>query len=191
MKKLILSAALLIAVCISANAQFSLGIKGGVNYSNINTDQFKNSGVAGYQLGVFARAGSGVYLQPEIYVSSTGGHLEANDNSFGGNVRFTNLTVPVLVGFQFGPKNLNFRLMAGPEYNYLLNTSETFTQNANSALYDFGRYKNSTLGYQAGFGVDIGPITTDLRYQGNLNDVNPNYGERPNIWALSVGFKFL
>ncbi len=42
MKKFLLSAALLIAVCISAKAQFSLGIKGGVNYSHIDADNFHN-----------------------------------------------------------------------------------------------------------------------------------------------------
>jgi len=55
MKKYLLSAALLIAVCISAKAQFSLGIKGGVNYSTVNTDNLKSSGVAGYEIGAFAR----------------------------------------------------------------------------------------------------------------------------------------
>ena len=36
MKKYLLSVALLIAVCISAKAQFTLGIKGGVNFSKID-----------------------------------------------------------------------------------------------------------------------------------------------------------
>ena len=38
MKKYLLSAALLIAVSISAQAQFSLGVKGGVNFSKINAE---------------------------------------------------------------------------------------------------------------------------------------------------------
>lgn len=191
MKKYLLSAALLVTISISAKAQFSLGIKGGVNYSNIDADNLKNSSVAGYQVGAFARFGNNFYLQPEVYVSSTGGKFESDDNSYNGNVRFTNLNVPLLLGARFGPQNLNFRIMAGPEYISNLSTSENFSQNFNSAYNDFGHYKNSTLGYQAGFGVDIGPITIDLRYQGNFNDINSNYGQRPNIWALSVGFKIL
>src|ERR1700733_3934702 len=96
MKKYLLSAALLIAACISAKAQFSLGIKGGVNYSTINSDNLKTSSVAGYQAGLFARFGTGLYLQPEMYVSSTGGHFQSNDNAYSGNVKFTNLNVPLL-----------------------------------------------------------------------------------------------
>lgn len=189
MKKYLLSAAILMAACISASAQFSLGIKGGVNYSTINSDNLKNSSVAGYQVGAFARLGGAFYLQPEVYVSSTGGHFDSNDNVYSGSVRFTNLNVPLLLGAKFGPQNLNFRIMAGPIYTSVLNTNENISQNFNNAYGDFGHYRNSTLGYQAGFGVDIGAITADLRYEGNLTDVNPDFGQRQNLWALSVGFK--
>lgn len=191
MKKILLSTALLIAVCISAKAQFSLGIKGGVNYSTINSDNLKTSGVAGYQAGLFARIGTGLYLQPEVYLSSTGGHFQSNDNVYSGNVRFTNLNVPLLVGYKFGPQNLNFRVMAGPIYTSVLSRDESLSQNFSTAYNDFGHYRNSTLGYQAGFGVDFGAITADLRYEGNLTDVNPDFGQRQNLWALSVGFKIL
>ncbi len=52
MKKILLSAALLIVVCISAKAQFSLGVKGGVNFSKINTDNLSSSSRTGYQAGI-------------------------------------------------------------------------------------------------------------------------------------------
>jgi hypothetical protein len=188
MKKYLLSAALLVTVCISAQAQFSLGIKGGVNYSTINADNLKSSSVAGYQAGLFARIGGGFYLQPEVYLSSTGGSFNSDDNSYSAHVRFTNLNVPLLLGAKFGPQSLNFRIMAGPIYTSVL--SNNFSNSVNVAYQDFGHYRNSTLGYQAGAGVDIGPITADLRYEGNLTDINPDFGQRQNLWALSVGFKF-
>jgi len=192
MKKYVLSAMLLIAISISAKAQVSLGIKGGVNYSKLGADNFHNTTVAGYQAGLFARFGGDLYLQPELYVSSKGGKFDANNNgtNYSGKVKFTTLNVPLLIGKSFGDKDLNFRIMAGPIYSYLMNKNESFSSNFNSAYGDFGHYKNSTLGYQAGAGVDIGAITADLRYEGDLTKVNDNYGQRQNIWALSVGFKF-
>jgi hypothetical protein len=190
MKKYLLSVALLIAVCISAKAQFSLGIKGGVNFSKINTDNFNESTRTGYQAGVFARFGSALYLQPEVYLSSTGGNFTTTDGNFKAKVNFTNLSVPLLLGHSFGSKDLNFRLMVGPVYTYALDKSESFSDNANAAIADFGNYKNSTIGFQAGGGVDIGPITADLRYEGGLTKINPDFGQRQNLWALSVGFKF-
>jgi hypothetical protein len=194
MKKYLLSAVFLIAVCISAKAQFSLGIKGGVNFSKIDADNVKESSVKGYQAGLFARLGNTFYIQPEAYLNSTGGKFDfssTNTSATGsGKVTFTNVTVPVLLGHSFGSKDLNFRLMVGPEYTYALSKNQSFDDNLNGALQDFGRYRNSTLGFQAGGGVDIGPITADLRYQGGLTKINPKFGQTQNLWALSVGFKF-
>jgi len=189
MKKYLLSVALLVAMCISAKAQFSLGVKGGINFSQINTDNLSSSTRTGYQAGIFARIGGGLYLQPELYLSGTGGDFHSNDNSVSGHVSFTNLNVPVLIGKSFGSENLNFRIMAGPVYTSVL--SNNLSQSINNAYNDFGKYNNSTLGFQAGAGVDIGAITADLRYEGGLTKINPNYGQRQNLFALSVGFKIL
>ena len=67
MKKYLFSLAILIAASISAKAQFSLGVKGGVNFSQINTDNLHESTLTGYQAGLFARLGGSLYLQPELY----------------------------------------------------------------------------------------------------------------------------
>jgi hypothetical protein len=190
MKKYLLSVALLIAVCISAKAQFSLGIKGGVNFSKIDADNLNESTRTGYQAGVFARIGNTFYVQPEAYLSSTGGKFTTTDNNFKADVHFTNLSVPVLLGHSFGSKNLNFRLMVGPVYTYALSKNESFSDNTNAAIADFGHYKNSTIGFQAGGGVDIGPITADLRYEGGLTKISDDFGQHQKLWALSVGFKF-
>jgi len=193
MKKYLLSLALLIAVSISAKAQFSLGIKGGVNFSQINTDNFHESTLTGYQIGAFARLGGAFYLQPEIYLASNGGKFDSNNDGtdYSGQVRFTTLNVPLLLGRSFGTKDLNFRVMVGPVYSYALSQSDNFSQNFNNAYNDFGKYNNSSLGFQAGAGVDIGAATVDLRYQGGLSKINQNYGQTQNLWALSVGFKIL
>lgn len=188
MKKYLLSAVLLIAVSISAKAQFSLGVKGGVNFSKIGSDNFNDKNLTGYQAGLFARVGNGVYLQPELYLSGTGGKFESNDNNtaFSGKVRFTNLNVPLLVGKSFGQKDLNFRIMAGPIYTYTLDQSTSVSNNVGNAFSDFNK---SNIGFQAGAGVDIGSITADLRYEGGLTKVSDSFAKRQNLWALSVGFK--
>lgn len=190
MKKYVLSIAMLMTVAIGAKAQFNLGIKGGVNFSKINTDNLNESTKTGYQAGLFARFGGGVYLQPEVYLGSRGGKFESNNNNVSGDVKFTTLNVPVLIGGRIaGTDKVNLRVMAGPIYTYNLDKSQSFTAQFNSAYADFGNYKKSTLGYQAGAGVDIGAITADVRYEGNLTKINDSYGQRPSLWAVSVGFK--
>jgi hypothetical protein len=71
-----------------------------------------------------------------------------------------------------------------------MDQDKNFSANFSGAYADFGNYNNSTLGYQAGAGVDIGPITADVRYEGGLTEINKNYGQKQNLWAVSVGFKF-
>jgi len=191
MRKHILILAVLVSGCITAKAQFSVGVKAGVNYSTIDANNLKNSSVAGYQAGVFARIGGSVYLQPELYLSGTGGQFQSNDNVYSGTVKFTNLDLPVLLGVRFGPQKLNFRIMGGPVFTTILNTDESLSQNFNTAYNDFKSYKNLTVEGQLGAGVDIGPLTVDLRYQAGVNEVNEDYQQRQNLWALSVGFKIL
>ena len=189
MKKYLLSTALIIMISVSAKAQFSLGVKGGVNFSQINTDNLSSSTRTGYQVGAFAHIGGGLYLQPELYLSSTGGDFHASDNSVSGSVKFTNLNVPLLIGGRFGDKDLNFRIMAGPVYTSVL--SKNLSTSINNAYNDFGHYNNSTLGIQGGVGVDIGAFTADFRYEGGLTHINPDYGQRQSLWALSIGFTIL
>ena len=194
MKKYLLSIAMLLAVAISAKAQFSLGVKGGVNFSQINTDNLKESATTGYDVGLFARFGKSFYVQPEFYLGSKSGKFDFATVGSAvveqGKETFTTLNVPLLLGKSFGSSSLNFRLMAGPVYSYYLSRSDNFSTNVNNAYHDFGSFNNSTLGYQAGAGIDLGPITADLRYEGSLTKLNNTYGERPNLWALSVGLKF-
>ena len=191
MKKYVLSLALLIAVSISAKAQFALGIKGGITTSDINTDNFHESSITGYQAGVFARFGSALYVQPELYLASTGGEFTSTTNDYSSEIRFTTLNVPLLFGHTFGAQALNFRIMAGPVYSYIMNSNETFSQNFTSAYHDFGNYNDSTLGYQVGAGIDVGAITFDLRYEGGLTKLNNEYNQRSNIWSFGLGFKIL
>ncbi|WP_295772018.1 porin family protein [uncultured Mucilaginibacter sp.] len=192
MKKYILSLAILAFTVAGARAQATLGIKGGINFSKINTDNVSESSVAGYQAGLFARVGNSWYLQPELYLGSRGGKFEGstggNSASASGKVTFTTLNVPVLIGRKLvSVGSLNVRAMAGPIYSY--NLSEN--NKVNSVIADFGEYKNSTLGFQVGGGIDIGNITADLRYEGGLTKINERYGQRANLWALSIGFKIL
>jgi hypothetical protein len=191
MRKHILILAVLISVGISAEGQFSLGVKAGVNYSTIDANNLNNSSVAGYQVGAFARLGGNVYLQPELYLSSTGGQFQSSNDTYTGTVKFTYLNVPVLLGARFGTNSVNFRVMAGPVFTSILNTNESLSQNFSTAYTDFKNYKSATIDGQAGVGLDFGPLTADLRYQAGLTHVNDIHAQRQNLWALSVGFKIL
>lgn len=190
MKKYFLCIALLVAGVISAKAQFTVGAKVGATFSKINADNVKESSLAGYQVGAFARVGSNWFVQPELYLGSSGGKFESSNNGtdVSGKVRFTTMNVPVLIGKSFGSEDLNLHLVAGPIYSFILDKNKSLGGNISNG---FDNYKSSALGYQAGAGVDVGKITVDLRYEGGLTKVSDTFDQKQNLWALSVGFKFL
>lgn len=171
MKKVVLLITLVFAANIFANAQFTLGIKGGLSSSGVDVKNANNTvtglkdsdNITGYHIGAFTRVNlSNLFIQPEAYFASSGGKLEQND--FQNNnvdeikARFNRLDVPILVGYKF----LNVvRIQAGPVASVLVN-SKLGDQNVKSYL------DNADWGYQIGAGLDISNLTLDVRYE-NLN----------------------
>lgn len=194
MKKLFLIGFFLVA-CASSDvfAQFNLGIKGGLNYSTIKAEnnEIDESGILGYQLGLWSRIGGLFYLQPEIYIGSKGADFKIESNGStvaqSGEARFTTLDVPLLLGTKIGVDKLNFRLMAGPAFQFNLNSDENaFTQGFDP---DFYRYKDFVTNLQAGAGVDVGNLSLDLRYETSLQDIGENNGQKQSLIHLSLGLK--
>lgn len=194
MKKTLFSIALLITLSIGARAQFILGLKGGADFSKIKADNLSASSLTGYQAGIFMRGGSGVIFQPEIYLNSSGSKFTPQNGgaSTGGeSVRFTNLSIPLLFGGVFGPRNLNFRIMAGPVYSLVIDKNRQFSDGFIATHPGIYNYVSNTLGYQGGIGGDVGSFTIDLRYEGGLTQVNKDYTQKQNMWSVSLGFKVL
>jgi len=197
MKKIILISYLFLLTSIAAFAQlpsFTLGIKGGVNYSKLDNknDLTDHNSIMGYQVGVWARVGgAGIYFQPEAYLGSKGNKFIQTSGSEG-KVHFTTLDVPVLLGTKIGPSKFNVRFMAGPVISFILDKNPTFASTFTSAT-DYNSYKNQTWGLQAGAGVDIGNISVDLRYETGLTNISQSakYEQKQNLWHLSLGFKLL
>ncbi len=194
MKKTLLSIALLVTLSIGAKAQFILGLKGGADVSKIKADNLSASTLTGYQAGIFMRAGNSIFFQPEIYLNSSGSKFTAQNggaSSGGENVRFTNVSFPFLFGTAIGPRNLNFRILAGPVYSVVVDKNRQFSEGFIATHPGIYNYVSNTLSYQAGIGGDVGAFTIDLRYEGGLTQINKDYNQRQNIWSVSLGFKVL
>lgn len=193
MKRIALSGLLLLA-SVTTFAQFTLGLKTGINLATLKGDVGDESNRLGYQAGAWARVGgAGFYVQPEVYLGSKGGEF-GSINQDGttyegeGKVNFTTLDIPVLLGNKFGFDKLNFRIMAGPVISFVLDKSakENFEVATN-----FNNYKDQTIGLQTGAGVDLGNISVDLRYEKGLSNINKSgqYDQKQNLWHLSLGYK--
>lgn len=155
------------------------------NYSTGNSE-------FGYHVGIFGRIGSaGFYVQPEVLFTQTKGTFSFVSATTSGtsklDANFNRLDVPILLGI----KMLRiFRLQAGPIASFNINSD---LKNA-AGIVQSVDYKQATMGYQAGLGLDIGNLIIDAKYESAIGNVIENIGnfntdQRFSQWILSIGFK--
>jgi hypothetical protein len=190
----LLTVALLLTGSI-AFAQFNLGPKIGINSSRLTLEDNVNnvtegSASFGFHAGLFARLDlNKIYLQPELLYTNAGGEIDFGNGGLGSQIQeyeFNRIDVPIHVGFRLGEV---FRIGVAPVFSIL--TSDNVQGNAANRTLSL---KNSTVGYQAGIGVDVWNIVMDLRYEGNLSGVTDELlgastDQRLNQITFAVGLK--
>lgn len=196
MKKILI---LLIVICAALDnyGQFTLGPKIGYTTSKLSTDfdDIKESARSNFQVGVFARFGKKLYVQPEFYYATSGGVLKVEGTELKETIKMKNLVVPVLVGFKLiDAKVFNLRIMAGPAANFIINKTLEASDLIQDPLQD-SDFKNIAWGMDVGAGVDVFFLSLDLRYEFGLNNIyNPADGDdsqkmKSNVFIVSLGFK--
>ena len=214
MKKSFLTITLM-TVVLSTFAQlpftFDLGIKGGINTSKITTDNpsisgynfsdFKNDVKSGYNIGLFARLGSKkIYLQPEVLYCKKNGEVAFTylSQTYYQKISLNTIQIPVLLGFKLiNLKLVSVRAFTGPAMSISL--SDSNVKAAISTLSTPNTFKNNIWDWQLGGGVDVGPLTLDLRYEwglsklsdGNFSPTNIGFSNKGNFMTFSLGFKFI
>ncbi len=208
MKKLTLLAVSLMITSLSYGQFFTIGPKVGISSSKLklrdNIDAIKEKDAQlGFHAGIFTRFTiGGFYVQPEALFTSTDGQIEiaeGNGTSASRQVvdlNYNKLDIPVMFGTKFFKL---FRLQAGPTASLLL--SADAKSNLNGVTEDVkDSYKDATIGYQVGFGVDISRFVIDLKWEGNLSSFGDDlklFGQtfetdqRNRLLTLSVGFKLI
>lgn len=190
MKKFILSAILLCGIAFGGYSQNGgFGIKAGLSSTEVDfkNKQFTPQGAqTGYHIGVFGRiGGGGFFVQPELLFTQTSGKFLSDGDQI--NAQFNRLDIPVMVGMRLFKV---LRLQAGPIASLNIDSK---LKEAGTTVGD-AEFKDATLGYQAGLGLDFGNLSIDGRYEGGLSKWTDNIRDfqtdnRINQWVLSVGFK--
>jgi hypothetical protein len=174
----------------SVQAQdFSIGPKVGVSQGNVRVDgnDFSTSGGRmGYHIGGFLRMGGNMFfIQPEVLYTNTGGEIEerTGTGTVSYEATFNRLDVPVMVGLRFAEV---FRVQAGPVASFLLSSDWDGNPDVD--------FNTTTIGYQAGIGLDIANLIIDLKYEGPLGNTADriagfNTDLRQNQIILSLGFR--
>lgn len=200
MKKTILITLTLLGVLGTSYAQeLKLGIKAGANFSHLKADDkwFNSDSKAGYQAGIWGRVGIGSFhIQPEVYLTSKSAKVHPTPGNAAldfakGDVKFTNIDVPILLGKKFSLGLVSAKVQAGPLFSFVLKEKTPYSQNAEEAIKGtFDNYKKNFSSLVFGTGVDVLSFSVDLRYELGLNNISKYDGpkQKLNLWTVSVGY---
>jgi hypothetical protein len=190
MKNLIFSTILFCGIALSGFSQNTgFGIKAGLSSTEVDfkNEQFMpQNAQSGYHVGIYGRiGGGGFYVQPELLFTQTRGKFINDKDQI--NAEFNRLDIPVMLGLRFFKV---MRLKAGPIASLNINSE---LKEAGNTVRD-AEFKNATIGYQAGLGLDLGNLSIDAKYEGGLSKWSGNIqnfqtDNRINQWVLSLGFK--
>lgn len=187
----------MLTIGLGAMAQVDFGPR--INLTSTKLDISENvndvkSGDAqfGYQLGAFLRIQIpviGIYVQPEALFSKQSSQVSVNTQT--ADLTFNQIDVPVMIGFKLGPVRLN----AGPSFRFLNGADLEVPGNPVEDVKQY--YKSSTVGYQAGVGIDISKFVLDLKYEGSFSEINEQVtnlspvaiDQRVSQLVFGVGFK--
>ena len=162
----------------NSNAQSSnvtkFGVKGGVNFSNLYTDNADDENVlTGFNIGLYAKVPvtNSISVQPEIYYTGKGAEVVYN-TPVNGTAKFklNYIEVPVML---VANVTKNFNVQVGPYAGYLIsgkttNESGTYNFQDNINTDDFNKID---AGVAAGLGIDLETVSFGVRYNYGLTKV--------------------
>lgn len=182
--------------------KFQVGLKAGLNYSNVydaKGEAFEADSKFGVVAGAFMEIPIGKFLgiQPGVLVSQKG--FKANGIILGSKYTFTRTTtyidVPLLFEFKAGEF---ITILGGPQYSYLVNQRDVFA-NATTSVEQEQEFLNDNIrknifGVVGGFDINVKHITMGARVnwdvQNNNGDGTSTTPRYKNVWFQGTfGYK--
>jgi len=207
MKKLFI-ALVAITISVSGYAQFHIGPQIGYTGSNlsIDKDSITNGLKNNFVVGVFARFGEKIYVQPELNWLTQGSVFKypsiGSISPIEQEIKLSTIQVPLNIGWRMiNLKVVNIRIFAGVAANFITNT--TITTSGDQANYpealptedDFGK---TQWQWDAGVGVDVLMFALDVKYMGGLNNILKDFeysdgtlSSKSNLFMVTLGWKIL
>jgi hypothetical protein len=194
-----------ISVCTAQDTrdEIQIGVKAGVNYSNVydaKGEDFKADGKLGGVIGAFLSIPIGEYLglQPEVLFSQKGfngkGKILGTPYEFSRTTTY--LDVPVYFALKPSPV---ITILGGPQFSYVLSKKDTFgngtTTIAQEQEFENENFRKNRLSASLGFDVNVNQLVFGARAnwdlqenQGDGTSTTPRY---KNQWLqATVGFRF-
>ena len=153
------------------------GVKGGVNFSNLYTDNADDENVlTGFNIGLYAKVPvtNSISIQPEVYYTGKGAEVVYTNALASGTAKFklNYIEVPVML---VANVTKNFNVQVGPYASYLI--SGKTTNESNNGTFNFSDNINKDdfnkidAGVAAGLGMDLETVSFGIRYNYGLTKV--------------------
>ncbi|RAV98128.1 porin family protein [Pseudochryseolinea flava] len=195
----ILGAALLVMIASQSfgQAQFALGVKGGLNFAKFDANDAGGSikNKTGFHGGAFALIKlTKIGIQPELIYSQQGSKLKLNGQDLESNFSYVN--IPVMLKFYL---IAGLNLQVGPQFGFLAGAKSDGYDVAAQQFYKDrdvkSLYKKSdvTVGLGAGWDLPFG-LTVDARYNLGLSKIDDDAAAaaaKNQVFQLSLGYKLI
>jgi hypothetical protein len=189
MKKILLIGILgLIYSAAQSQAKVAIGIKGGLNFANVNTSSVgaAYNSRTGYHLGAFTLIKfSKIGIQPEIVFSRQGSSISATGTS--ADWQYDYLNIPVILKL-YTVAGINIQV--GPQFGFLSSATQTLGGSTTDIK---NNLKGSDISLAMGLGIDLPfGLLIDARYNLGLTDINNTAGlnaAKNQVIQVSAGFK--
>lgn len=182
MKKIFLCALTVMLVNLAFAQHVEFGLKGGVNFANLNDDANSNTDArTGFNAGALAHihVSKTFAVQPEVVFSAQGAEYS------NGKMKLNYINIPVLAQYMFGN---GFRLQTGPQLG-ILTTSEF---ESGSSELDVDNLKNTDISWSFGASY-VSPMRLgiDARYNLGLTDISKASPDLKNrVWQVGLFYQF-
>lgn len=171
------------ATAAVAQASVSLGLKGGLNFANVDATTVGTAynSRTGYHAGAFVNVKlTKLAIVPELIYSVQGSDVSTATSTQSRELAYVN--IPILLKlYLVGGLNLQ----AGPQFGFLASATEGGTDVKSL-------YKGSDTSVALGAGLDISKFVIDVRYNMGLSEINDSASSsatKNQVFQLSVGFK--
>jgi len=167
---ILLMCGMIIPVSLIAQ-DMEVGIKGGVNFSNLFIDQAEDeSARTGFQAGFYGKVpvATNFAIQPELLFSTKGTNAQYAAGDIDFNLNY--IDVPVLADFRLGP---SADILIGPYVGVLLNNSVDTDGSFGEDIATLSRNDFSPIdfGFSAGFALNFNTLSIGTRYNLGLIQV--------------------
>jgi hypothetical protein len=180
---------------------FKLGIKAGANFTSLKSNEkwLNSESNTGYLIGAWGRIGGGsIHFQPEVYFTNKQTEVyvkpgEAATDLVKGDLKFSNIDVPLLLGTKLPVGPVKLRVQAGPLFSFVVDKEASFQESISDSYEEaLKSYKDKFSALVGGLGVDIGSIALDVRYEYGLGNISQYEGTKQNlkIWTVGLGYSF-